>query len=280
MEEEHDERSFMIRMNGITTFPKGSGTLKVRIGNFEGNILFRAQVTEAEQFHFITYDTESEKEIRTGIVDHVSGILRHCPPIECQINVDNLPSYIPDLGEVELNIFEGKSVDADFLSSYFSNPFVQKTAWIQPRITGTFQNDSKFFEIQNIICAHSGNITSSLLDRFTGRNLNLTNAVISSNEVVAALRKWTTGESLENLKTIYLHRETGLFNLADFLNQLEFKPWDPETRPKMYTYIGFIDYRGPVDCNCEHYLDIVRETDKKIGSIQISDQYIYFVVWP
>ncbi|KAF1746561.1 hypothetical protein GCK72_023018 [Caenorhabditis remanei] len=148
--------------------------------------------------------------------------------------------------------------------------------------------DLPLFNVKFISCKHLSFINAytlapEILSRFEGQTVVMYNAIMEDATIVKFVANWQKGNFAPNLKFLKLYLNfSHLFHPAVITNSLKIKIFFHSKRPPCFQY-PVKNYFGAEETLLKHDLVVttyvVRETDKVVASISVSEDRFDFCVW-
>ncbi|CAO4363558.1 unnamed protein product [Caenorhabditis nigoni] len=139
-------------------------------------------------------------------------------------------------------------------------------------LEGFVSDDSKIWDIPNVLIYSVGWVHPRQLTRFTGKNVCIN--IMDDNDDIrqnmnAFLKHWLKSGNT-NLETMIV---CGDFkNQEELFDGIQTNQWDPKKRPAIYVIkepcANFVPW-WPQDVDCTNAFDIVRESDGLIASVKL-----------
>ncbi|CAO4363559.1 unnamed protein product [Caenorhabditis nigoni] len=188
-------------------------------------------------------------------------------------------------------------VDVRIAEKFLENANIQNSlSLIMQDLEGFVSDDSKLWNIQNVLIRSIGWVHTRQLIRFTGKNAYFFTMEYSQNilqDMNAFLKHWLNSLNT-NLETMIVcgdfQNEEGLFD------GIHVNRWDPEKRPARYvineTFGRSLTYHWEAGClfsnilplwpdhwDCTNAFDIVRESDGLMASVKVKQGVFFMFVW-
>ncbi|CAO4373312.1 unnamed protein product [Caenorhabditis nigoni] len=189
-----------------------------------------------------------------------------------------------------------KLLDPKIVDEFFENVKVQNSLSINVLyLTGFVSDDSKIWDIPNLIIASNNWVHSRQLIRFTGKNAffgrNFTNYDITQ-DMNAFLKHWLNSDNT-NLETMVFFGDST--NMVQLFDGIQTRSWDPAKRHARYVSKipaeRIMQYHSWHGCtfssvsfhfdhlDCTNAFDIVRESDGLMASVNVHVFGIFIFVW-
>ncbi|KAF1768718.1 hypothetical protein GCK72_000531 [Caenorhabditis remanei] len=153
-----------------------------------------------------------------------------------------------------------------------------------------YENNLKLAQAKVLDIMTFGSRVGGLLKNFTGRQLFISGAILTDDDVIQFLNSWKSSQTLQNLEYLTIYRETGIFqdlgidlNPEKIRRNVDVKRFDPNQKMPIFRY----DRRRIGLYKCEswqieefsspHF--IVRDADQHVASLEITTRGIQFASW-
>lgn len=221
-----------------------------------------------------------------SLYEHFKLLYRYTEPSGLEVDTCSCSEEVPVFENVNKIFvrekFEKLIIELNDLEYFLTQYAKLETLVIQPSINGEFKNSSKIEEIENIHLAKPGRIVSRLLSKFTGKNIDLSQVVVTESVLNEFIRKWMKSVAYHSLESLNfeLSPECVLNNDLVF-DQLETEKFEATKRPQWY----YSDSRLfniqilPIDFSGDNCYDVIREKDGKRASILSNSHEFIIVVW-
>lgn len=217
-----------------------------------------------------------------SLYEHVKMLYRYTEPRGLEIYVCTLPEELPIYENVNKVYLIGESIELNVLENFLTKYPNLDTLMIRPKIIGELSDTSKILEIGNIHLSNPGKFGASLLSKFTGRNIDSRQFVITEAELNEFVRKWMNNEAYQNLKLADFDTTLDCVLNSDLVfDQLETERFDSSKRPQSYEFeIKLFNISTPsVDFSGDDCFDVIRNIDGKRASVLCKFLEFKFLVW-
>ncbi|EGT36636.1 hypothetical protein CAEBREN_09231 [Caenorhabditis brenneri] len=229
----------------------------------------------------IKYGLIYEEYIKRAIVDHVTSLLKHSSPI-IRLEVENrerLGTLVPIPGIRSTSVL-GVQVDGSVLDRIFKNN-ESRSAIIRPELIKDFSENSPLFHLPALYCRNSNGFSRTIVERFTGQDLELHGAYFDEEDVLSVLQNWFSGEAYENLKVMHIQaiypirRQRIRFDNNDDGE----RHWSLEPFMFEYESLHHSNVNETMSIDLRRFRPLQRLSDGMMAAYRVSGDVFRFVVW-
>ncbi|KAF1749640.1 hypothetical protein GCK72_026108 [Caenorhabditis remanei] len=191
-----------------------------------------------------------------------------------------LPAVVPITSNVLILHY---NVDPEELNGHVANMNEQEYLTISNKMTLLPKNHQKYMTSKSLYFINTGSLAPDILQRFEGQDVVLLEAKCKVRHVIAFVDSWKKGNSSNNLKSLRIQLDSALsFRPETVSNFLKFKHFSVSRDPPRFCrtvrkYFGAEETLEEHDLTISTY--VVRDTDKRVASISISEDRFDFCVW-
>ncbi|KAF1768861.1 hypothetical protein GCK72_000674 [Caenorhabditis remanei] len=192
-------------------------------------------------------------------------------------------NYIPRLENIKNSIlhFRNEEEAAELLDGYLTLSPSQE--YIQLYAHGSFEYEKnlKLAQTNVLNVSISGSGAGELVKNFSGRQLFISGAIITDDDVIQFLNNWKSSQTQQNLEFLSIYRERGIdLNPEKIMKNVDIKQFDPNQKMPIYRY----DKRSgwDIEWKIEEFSSpsfIVRHADQLVASLNIKTWGIQFASW-
>ncbi|CAO4360461.1 unnamed protein product [Caenorhabditis nigoni] len=193
--------------------------------------------------------------------------------------------FIPKLKNVSFCIsmyLDGRFSDVRHFENFFSLSPVAKTIQLHVnRRMGPFNPDSKFYQAEAIHIATPLIHSRDFLRHFQGRQFSLNCNRYEKSNLIDFVNRWKSGEAFQNLEYAQIRIIYNNRYLHRIFNEIGVKYIDANRQPPTHAVRFGFDwcYKNATTFPIKSHAYIVRETDNRVASVQISVISFLFGVW-
>ncbi|KAF1766521.1 hypothetical protein GCK72_006478 [Caenorhabditis remanei] len=256
--------------------------VQIEIG---GNVMkFRQQTTKDKLV--AVYDRKSQMEPFLNVIyTHVCNLFGDDVEYRMLHALCNKDQPKPIYENIKISRIWVWNRDVREIDEHFSS--LPKQKFIQLHMgtmTGRLREDSKIFESEVVDVKDVESPIALVIDvlrHFNGQQAILRTEYVDVSEIFQFMNRWKSNQSYQNLMTLEYTWKTPFFDLDALMESAEIKHTKSEVDPPVYTYDERV-YLQEQDVFFYEFHSrsyIVREFDRKVASVYISNHRFVFGVW-
>ncbi|PIC43458.1 hypothetical protein B9Z55_004190 [Caenorhabditis nigoni] len=278
-------------------YPKGPFILKINGIRCKCSVSFHS----LSGIPILYFEKDLMKKLPMELHKHCVEVFRTTPGLEMIMNLNDSSDLDESQPIKDLYLHDSyEKVDPRIADEFFEKANIQNCfSVVSQKLEGAVSDDSKFWNIPNILIYSHNWVFAHQLVRFTGKNAYFFTKdypCVITQDMNAFLKHWLNGNNT-NLEIMMAGGYRG--SMDGLFNGIKMRRWDPRRRPARYvsngslgsvfqfqmftgsTFSNFFDtYFSEFDyLDCRNAFDIVRESDGWIASVKVEFGIFFMFVW-